>query len=170
MRRLILSFMFAALFGSPHAVATDPCEYATAHHGVAVVVVCDIAGTGIIVVVGDHQSAECPRPDGNVIVLVGDDNQVNCSGDLLSNARSDCDGELYAIAVNGEAHSCGVSIVLLGSGSGRVAIVGVGKAEGGTVAIVGHGCAVQNEEGFATGIVSNSCGSAIVPPAAAVRT
>lgn len=164
MRRLILPLIISVL-AVPHTGAATPCDHAVAPHGVALVAACDIAGTGVILVVGDHQSADCPRSDGNVIVIIGDDNHVRCDDAFLTNAGSECEGEPYAIQVSGEAHSCGVTIVLLGSGSGRIAVVGLGKAEGGTVAVVGHGCATQNEEGIATGIVSNACGRAILPPA-----
>lgn len=163
MRRLLLPFMLFVAVAAPNSSASGACEHALAAHGVGLVLSCDISGHGVIVVAGNHQSAECPRSDGNLVVIVGDHNEVNCRDSLLTDTRSSCQGEPYAVEVMGEAHSCGLTIVLLGSGSGRMVVVGVGKAEGGSVAIVGHGCATQNEEGLAMGVASNTCGPSILP-------
>ena len=164
MRRLVLALTLAMLATSPTASASGPCEAALPPHGAGAVVVCDASGHALVLVVGDHQTAECPRGNGNIVVIVGDDNHVHCDPASRHVQENDCQGDLYAVEVIGEAHSCGVSVVVLGSGSGRIAIVGVGKAEGGTIAVVGHGCAAQSEEGVAIGVLSNSCGDPIVPP------
>lgn len=70
-----------------------------------------------------------------------------------------CDG--VEVKAMGKSEGC-VAVVVFGKAEGRIAFAGQGKATGGTIAIVGSGCATQNEEGFEAGVLDNHCGRNIL--------